>query len=150
MKLWNVNFLHDWPIVSITANKKMQEKKRSKTQKNQLKPGFNSAYAPIPIGLKGDKVMTVNGLIKVFIKPHDDSFHLSGPYGYINMVPEHHRNGPDTYHVDCCYKTMGNQLQEQHADGFRLSTACCLTACVMFGEQEVNDSMIATINTKLN
>lgn len=101
-------------------------------------------------GLKGDEIMTVNGLISEFIKPHEDSFKLRGPYGYITIIPEHHRNAPDTYHVDCCYKTLGDLKQEQHADGFRLSTACCLSACVMFGEQEVNGMMIEAINTQLN
>lgn len=94
--------------------------------------------------------MNINGLINVFVEPHEQCFHLRGPYGYIQMVPEHHVNGPDTYHVDCCYKTNNDSIQIQHADGFRVSTACCLSACVLFGEQAVDGSMIEAINRRLN
>ena len=94
--------------------------------------------------------MNVNGLIDVFIEPHKETFELDGPYGHIQLVPEHHVNAPDTYHIDCSYQTLGHHDSEQHADGFRISTACCLTACVMFGEKAVNSSMIEAINTELN
>ena len=100
---------------------------------------------------RGVDIMTVNGLINEFIKPHEHSFMLTGPYGSITMTPEGHGNMPNTYHVDCCYKRLGDtNKKEQHADGFRLSTACCLSACIMFGEQKVDGKMIDAINTKLN
>ena len=68
MKLWNVNFLQHWPIVSITAKKTMQENKQIHNQTTMLKANDKSAYALRPKRLQGDEIMTVNGLIKEFIK----------------------------------------------------------------------------------
>ena len=149
MKLWNINFLPDWPISNISPEHTSMD---SKGQHNTFFQSDNAAIIDkfSDTAGKGDENMTVSGLIKVFTKAHEHSLRLKGPYGYISMIPEHHRSGPDTYHVDCCYKTLGNHFQVEHADGFRLSTACCLSACVIFGEQRVNGAMIDQINTQLN
>ena len=94
--------------------------------------------------------MNVNGLIHWFEQPHDEAFKLNGSYGLIQCVPEHHDNGPDTYHIDCCFKGSTKEELEQHADGLRCSTACCLSACIIFGEKAVTEnSMIDAINHKL-
>ena len=89
MKLWSVNFLQKWPIDIITAKKSMQEKSHKTDQTTMLTPLNKNASYTFK-GLKGDEIMTVNELIKEFIKPHTHSFKLKGPYGYITMIPEHH------------------------------------------------------------
>ena len=149
MRLWNINFLPEQPETSLNDGNALISQQPSSVR---CKPGHADIIDTLLKTGAGeaDEIMTVDGLINVFSRAQEHALQLKGPYGYINMIPEQHKNSPDTYHVDCFYKTSDQHMQVQHADGFRLSTACCLSACVMFGEKQVNGAMIDLINTQLN
>lgn len=91
--------------------------------------------------------MTPQHLIQLFSQPPDGGMSLYGAYGSIHISPE---PGAKTYTVECAYRVPGRPCVTKTQGGFRLSTACCLCACIIFGESAVNGELIETINTCLD
>lgn len=95
--------------------------------------------------------MNLSDLIHFFSRQASQKFSLRGNFGTIHIVPESHDRS-STYQINCNYKSLtryGWHYKAQQAEGFRLSTACCLAACVMFGEERVTLGMIQKINKEL-
>ncbi|WP_419833570.1 hypothetical protein [Endozoicomonas atrinae] len=96
--------------------------------------------------------MNLSDLIQFFSHQNRQPFSLRGNFGTIHITPEPHDEN-STYQIDCNYKSLtryGWHYKNQQAGGFRLSTACCLAACIMFGEDRVTQGMIQKINKALS
>ncbi|WP_419534725.1 hypothetical protein [Endozoicomonas sp.] len=96
--------------------------------------------------------MNLSDLIQFFSRQDRQTFSLQGNFGIIHVTPESHDKS-STYLINCNYKSLtryGWHYKTQQAGGFRLSTACCLAACVMFGEEQVTQGMIHKINKDLS
>ncbi|MFK0570060.1 hypothetical protein [Endozoicomonas sp.] len=95
--------------------------------------------------------MNLIDLIQFFSHQDRQSFSLQGNFGTIHLTLESH-DDTSTYQINCNYKSLtrhGWHYKTRQAGGFRLSTACCLAACVMFGEEQVTQGMIQKINKEL-
>ncbi len=95
--------------------------------------------------------MNLSDLIQFFSHQNKQPFSLQGNFGNIHITPDS-QSDSNTYRIDCNYKSLtryGWHYRNQQAEGFRLSTACCLAACVMFGEEQVTQGMIQKINKEL-
>lgn len=94
--------------------------------------------------------MKVDNLIELFLQPHENCFHIKGPYGYMQICPDDAPSMKNLYLIDCCYMRHGKKCQIKETGNFRLSTACCISVCIMYGESALNDQMIEKINARLD
>lgn len=97
--------------------------------------------------------MNLRDLIQFFSCQDKQEFSLRGDFGIIHVIPDPSNESKKTYRINCSYKSLtrhGWHQRSQQAEGFRLSTACCLAACVMFGEERVTQGVIKKINKALS
>ena len=90
--------------------------------------------------------MKLLSLINYLKQQADQSIYIHGRYGFIYASPQPIINHQSTYCVHSTYHQPGRNLQINHQDGFRLSTICCLSVGVLFGEEALNNKVIAIIN----
>ena len=90
--------------------------------------------------------MKLLSLINYVKQQANQRIYIHGRYGFIYATPQSVTHHHSTYCVHSAYNQCGRNLEISHQDGFRLSTICCLSVGVLFGEEALNNKVIAIIN----
>ncbi len=90
--------------------------------------------------------MNLAQLISYLKDQSSHSFCLYGPYGFVHATPNTKESERPTYTLDVSYLRNDCPAQTYHKDGFRLSTICCICACILYGESALDETMISRIN----
>lgn len=98
----------------------------------------------------GAFIMNLMSMMTRFVANEESGFTVRGRHGVVAAWPERSSaedGGEPTYRVDALYYESDPSLHKHlRQSGFRLSTVCCICACVCVGESGLDRHLIEQMN----